>query len=58
MHSADHRTKLWKKARRNPFVFPLDDIQVYYGELGPKISIDFHSDFHNKCLFPLQSQPL
>lgn len=31
MHSAVHRTKLWKKARKNPLVFPLDDIQHYYG---------------------------
>eukprot|EP00795_Rhopilema_esculentum_P008383 gene8383-14358_t len=32
MHSANQRAKLWRAAQRNPFVFPLDDIQVYYGE--------------------------
>jgi len=32
MHSADYRARVWKKTQRNPFAFPLDDIQVYYGE--------------------------
>eukprot|EP00794_Sanderia_malayensis_P011886 gene11886-13118_t len=32
LHSSTERRSLWKEVKKNPFIFPLDHLQSYYGE--------------------------
>ena len=50
-HSAEDRSKLWQSIKRNPFVFPYQDLSNYY---GPEVAYYFAwMSFFTYALFPI-----